>query len=104
LGAVRIPDPTTESDFCRRFGTGDVLDLMDAITEARHRVWKQQPKEFFQEAIIDADGTIVGTDAVCKQGVDLAYNATLGYYPLVVSPANIQEPLFLVNRSGNRPT
>ena len=104
LGAVRIPDPTTAGDFCRRFGWGDVLELMDAINEARLRVWKQQPKEFFQEAIIDADGTIVGTDAACKQGVDLAYNGTWGYHPLVVSLANTQEPLFLVNRSGNRPS
>lgn len=104
LGAQRIPDPTTAGDFCRRFRTGDVLELMDAINEARLRVWKQQPKEFFKEAIIDADGTIVGTDAACKEGVDLAYNGVWGYHPLVVSLANTQEPLFLVNRSGNRPS
>jgi Transposase DDE domain group 1 len=104
LGAERIPDPTTEGDFCRRFGTGDVLELMDAINEARLRVWKQQPEEFFQEATIDADGTIVGTDGVCKEGIDLAYNGTWGYHPLVVSLANTQEPLFIVNRSGNRPS
>src|SRR5262249_7468933 len=39
LGAERIPDPTTAGDFCRRFGMGDVLELMDAINEARLRVW-----------------------------------------------------------------
>jgi hypothetical protein len=82
----------------------DVLELMDAINEARLRVWKQQPAEFFQEAVIDADGTIVGTDASCKQRVDLAYNGVWGYHPLVVSLANTAEPLFLVNRSGNRPS
>jgi hypothetical protein len=104
LGAVRIPDPTTAGDFCRRFGRGDVLDLMDAINQTRLRVWNQQPQEFFQEAIIDADGSIVATDAACKEGVDLAYNGVWGYHPLVVSLANTQEPLFLVNRSGNRPS
>jgi Transposase DDE domain group 1 len=104
LGAQRIPDPTTAGDFCRRFGWDDVLELMEAVNEARLRVWKQQPEEFFQEAIIDADGTIVGTDAVCKEGVDLAYNGVWGYHPLVVSLANTQEPLFIVNRSGNRPS
>jgi Transposase DDE domain group 1 len=104
LGAERIPDPTTAGDFCRRFGMGDVLELMDAINEARLRVWKQQPEEFFHEAIIDADGTVVATDAVCKEGVDLAYNGIWGYHPLVVSLANTQEPLFIVNRSGNRPS
>ncbi len=104
LGAVRIPDPTTAGDFCRRFRDGHVLELMDAINEARLRVWKQQPAEFFNEAVIDADGTIVGTDAACKQGVDLAYNGVWGYHPLVVSLANTQEPLFVFNRSGNRPS
>lgn len=104
LGAQRIPDPTTAGDFCRRFGRGDVLDLMDAINEARLRVWNEQPKEFFDQALIDADGTIVGTDAACKEGVDLAYNGVWGYHPLVISLANTQEPLFVVNRSGSRPS
>jgi Transposase DDE domain group 1 len=104
LGARRIPDPTTEGDFCRRIGEEDVLDLMDAFNQARLRVWEQQPQEFFQQAIIDADGTLVDTDAACKQGVDVAYNGVWGYHPLVVSLANTQEPLFLVNRSGNRPS
>jgi Transposase DDE domain group 1 len=104
LGAQRIPDPTTEGDFCRRFDEKDVLELMDTINESRLRVWKQQSEEFFREAIIDADGTIVGTDAACKEGIDLAYNGVWGYHPLVVSLANTAEPLFLVNRSGNRPS
>jgi hypothetical protein len=90
LGAERIPDPTTAGDFCRRFGLGDILDLLDAINRARLRVWKQQAAAFFDEAVIDADGTLVPTDAQCKQ--------------LVVSLANTQEPLFLANRGGNRPS
>jgi hypothetical protein len=77
---------------------------MDAINEARVRVWKQQPQEFFQEAIIDADGTIVGTNAACEEGVDSAYNGVWGYHPLAVSLANTQELLFLVNRGGSRPS
>ena len=60
LGAERIPDPTTAGDFCRRFSSeADVLTLMDAINESRLRVWAQQPDEFLDEAILDADGTIV---------------------------------------------
>jgi hypothetical protein len=104
LGAQRIPDPTTAGDFCRRFTEHDVLTLMDAINESRLRVWAQQPPEFFTEAILDVDGTLVGTDAECKQGVDIAYNGTWGYHLLIVSLANTGEPLYLVNRSGNRPS
>jgi hypothetical protein len=104
LGAQRLPDPTTAGDFCRRFAEADVLTLMDAINRARLRVWAQQPPQFFDEAIIDADGTIVPTDAECKHGVDIAYNGQWGYHPLLVSLANTAEPLFLFNRSGNRPS
>ncbi len=104
LGAERIPDPTTAGDFCRRFTEADVETLMDAINEARVRVWRQQPAEFFAEAVIDADGTLAPTTGECKQGMDIAYEGTWGYHPLVISLAQTQEPLFLVNRSGNRPS
>ncbi|MFI5456258.1 MAG: IS1380 family transposase [Isosphaerales bacterium] len=104
LGAERIPDPTTAGDFCRRFRESDVMTLMDAFNQARLRVWAQQPPEFFEEATLDADGTIVPTDAECKQGADFAYDGQYGYHPLLISLANTAEPLFLFNRSGNRPS
>jgi hypothetical protein len=104
LGAQRIPDPTTAGDFCRRFAPGDVEQLMGIFNEVRLRAWKQQPADFFDEAFIDADGTLAPTDGWCKRGVDLSYNGVWGYHPLVVSLANTAEPLFLVNRSGNRPS
>jgi hypothetical protein len=76
LGAERIPDPTTAGDFCRRFREAHVVTLMDAINETRRRVWAQQPPEFFAQAVLDVDGTLVATDAECKPGVDLSYNGT----------------------------
>jgi len=104
LGAQRIPDPTTAGDFCRRFDEPAIEALQAAINETRRRVWRAQPVEFFDEAVIDADGTLVETTGQCKEGMDIAYNGVWGYHPLVVSLANTQEPLFLVNRSGNRPS
>jgi hypothetical protein len=105
LGASRIPDPTTAGDFCRRFESADdVNNLQDAINLARIGVWKQQPPEFFGQATIDADGTLAPTDGCCKQGMDISYNGIWGYHPLLISLANTKEPLYLLNRSGNRPS
>jgi hypothetical protein len=104
LGAQRIPDPTTAGDFCRRFDEATIEAMQTAINETRRRVWQTQPAEFFEEAIIDADGTLAETTGQCKEGMDIAYTGVWGYHPLVVSLANTQEPLYLVNRSGNRPS
>jgi hypothetical protein len=105
LGARTIPDPTTAGDFCRRFSAEQVELLMDLVNEVRAGVWRQQGASFFAEtAKIDADGSIVETHGACKQGMGLAYNGIWGYHPLLVSLANTGEPLFIANRSGNRPS
>ena len=54
LAAERIPDPTTEGDFCRRFEPENVEALMKAINSVRLKVWARQPKGFFRRATIDA--------------------------------------------------
>jgi hypothetical protein len=104
LGARRIPDPTTAGDFCRRFEPDDVHTLLDVLNDIRQKTWVGQPDEFFAQARIDADGTLVPTTGECKQGMDIAYNGTWGYHALVVSLANTGEVLSLINRSGNRPS
>ncbi len=104
LGAQRIPDPTTAGDFLRRFGAADLDILMRVLNGKRVRVWQQQPDAFLEEAIVEADGTLVGTTGECKQGMDLSYNGVWGYHPLVVSLANTQEPLFILNRPASRPS
>jgi hypothetical protein len=104
LGARRIPDPTTAGDFCRRFQPYHINVLQDIFDDVRIGVWKQQPDSFFDQAILDADGTLVPTAAECKEGVDIAYDGTWGYHPLLVSLANTKEVMRIVNRPGNRPS
>jgi hypothetical protein len=105
LGTASLPDPTTAGDFCRRFDPGAVLALQEAVNRARLKVWRRQPGSFFQQpAVIDADASIVPTDAQTKQGMDIAYNGIWGYSALVVSLANTQEPLYLGLLGANRPS
>ena len=104
LGARRIPDPTTAGDFCRRFNEVALFRLQAIFNGTRLKVWRQQPPAFFEEAILDADGTMAETTGECKQGMDINYKGQWGYHPLILSLANTGEPLFVVNRSGNRPS
>jgi hypothetical protein len=104
LGARRIPDPTTAGDFCRRFDAAAIFRLQAIFNATRLKVWRQQPESFFAEAVLDADGTMAETTGECKQGMDINYKGQWGYHPLVLSLANTGEPLFVVNRPGNRPS
>ena len=72
VGADSIPDPTTAGDFCRRFGAADLDDLRRAIDDARLNVWRRQSADFFTEAVIDMDGTLVVTSGECKGGMDIS--------------------------------
>src|SRR5262249_48544932 len=88
-----------------RFLPSDLRTLTEVINEVRLEVWKRQPRSFFTTtARIDADGSIVPTTGECKEGMDLSYKGDWGYHPLIVSLANTGEPLFLMNRSGGRPS
>ncbi len=104
LGAERIPDPTTAGDFCRRFSPWDVFALQESWHEARLKVWQQQPDSFFDLAVIEADGTMVETCGERKEGIGMNYQKQWGYHPLVMTLAHTREVLYLVNRSGNRPS
>jgi hypothetical protein len=104
IGAERIPDPTTAGDFCRRFNEDSIVSLQERINDIRERVWDLQDASFFDEAIIDIDATIAGTNGECKEGMGLSYKGIWGYAPLMISLANTREPLYLVNRPGNTPS
>jgi hypothetical protein len=105
LGAERIPDPTTAGDFTRRFSEAGVYRLMEAVNAIRVRVWRKRLRRSERgEAMLDVDGVVAPTSGECKEGMGLAYNGVWGYHPLLVSLANTMEPLYLVNRAGNRPS
>jgi len=105
LGAEAIPDPTTAGDFCRRFDEAEIHALMRAANDARLAVWAAQGPEFTATtAVLDGDGTIVPTTGERKEGMGLSYKGLWGYHPLLISLANTGEPLFIANRSGNRPS
>jgi hypothetical protein len=104
FAAERIPDPTTAGDFLRRFDETSILELQETFNETRAKVWKLQDASFHKEAVIDVDGTIAETTGECKEGMDIAYNGIWGYAPLIVTLANTNEVLYLVNRPGSRPS
>ena len=78
--------------------------MQEVFNATRLKVRRQQPKSFFEEAVLDADGTMVETTGECKQGMDINHKGQWGYHALVISLANTGEPLYVVNRSGNRPS
>lgn len=104
LGADRIPASTTAGDFLRRFDESSVSALMDAINAVRKNIWRSQPEADRRLALIDVDGTLVPTLGEMKEGADFSYKAGWGFAPLLVSLANTQEVLYVVNRPGNRPS
>ena len=106
LGAELIPDPTTAGDFCRRFDRDELLEaLLEAINAVRPQLWAKRARRLLGAiAYLDVDGTIVGTEGERKAGMDLSYKGIWGYAPLLVSLANTQEVLYVVNRPGNVPS
>jgi hypothetical protein len=105
LGARSIPDPTTAGDYARRFSAEDLRVLQRLFNDVRVCLSQQQPESFRQEtARIDADGTYVHTSGECKEGMDINYKGDWGFHPLLVSFANTGEPLWVLNRPGNRPS
>lgn len=101
VGACRVPDPTTAGDFLRRFDEYS-LGVMDTVLdEQRDRLWKLLPARMRRRATVDLDSTLKPVYGECKQGADFSYKGTWSYHPLLISVAETNECLRLINRSGN---
>lgn len=104
LGFERIPDPTTAGDFLRRFDSRSIEQAQEAILQTSTGVLANKlPACERKLAIIDADGTLSPTGAECMDGIDYSgHKKQWGYHPLLLSLANTGQPLWIINRPGNR--
>ena len=102
LGASRIPDPTTAGDFLRRFGEEDIIRLNEACDGLHRTAWrKRYGRRKQDQALVDLDSHVHHVYGHQKEGADFTYKGGFGYHPLVISLAETQECLRIVNRSGN---
>ncbi|MHC4164894.1 MAG: IS1380 family transposase [Planctomycetota bacterium] len=102
LGAARIPDPTTAGDFLRRFDAEALGALDRAIDRGQEMVWKRRyGRRKATQAIVDLDSHVHPVYGDQKEGADFSYKGSLAYHPLVISLAETQECLRLINRPGN---
>jgi hypothetical protein len=105
LGAVRLPDPTTAGDFLRRFDAASLGALDAAIDEGQEAVWRRRyGRKKADRAIVDLDSHVHPVYGDQKEGADFSYKGPLAYHPLVISLAETQECLRLINRPGNTPS
>ena len=81
LGAERIPDPTTEEDFCRRFTEDDVESLMKSINDTRLKVWADNPRRFSPKRLWTPTAHWPRPRGNAKKGMDVSYNGTWGVSP-----------------------
>ena len=104
VGACRVPDPTTAGDFLRRFDATKLGFLQHVFDETHEKVWAALPRAKRRVATIDLDSTIKPVYGECKEGADFSYTGKWSYHPLLISVAETNECLRLINRSGNRPS
>jgi hypothetical protein len=105
LGAARIPDPTTAGDFLRRFDEASLSALDGAIDEGQEAVWRRRyGRKKVDRVLVDLDSHVHRVYGDQKEGADFSYKGPLAYHPLVISLAETQECLRLINRPGNTPS
>jgi hypothetical protein len=102
LGTRQIPDPTTAGDFLRRFDKENLDALNEVIDDTHEIVWKKRyGKKKRAVALVDLDSHLHPIYGNQKEAADFNYKGSYGYHPLVISLAETQEVLRILNRPGN---
>ncbi len=101
---IRLPPATSAGRLSPPTDIDTLQDIFNDVRQPRTLATANRRQLFSTMALIDMDGSLVETTGQCKQGMDIAYDGTWGYHPLVLTLAATGEVLSIVNRSGNRPS
>jgi len=102
LEVDEIPSPQAMGEFLKRFGIGDIHDLLRA-----QRLLQQRVHPLIVEHLpapvctLDFDASIFAQCAKLREGVRKAYNGERGYAPLLVYWAEAGEWLYAHLQRGN---
>jgi DDE family transposase len=97
-----VPSPQAMGEFLKRFGIGDIHDLLRAQRLIQQRV-HPLIVEHLPEPVctLDFDASIFAQFAKLREGVRMAYNGERGYAPLLVYWAEAGELLYAHFQRGN---
>ena len=96
------PPPATSA---AAFDEASIRSLMQAVDEARlERLGAAARRSSSTGRRSTWTARLVVTTGECKAGMDISYNGTWGYHPLLVSLAKTGEVLRLSTAPGNRPS
>jgi Transposase DDE domain group 1 len=99
LGLASVIAPTTAGELLRRFGIGDIQDLLRLLRLISERV---RPSQRSETCTLDLDGSIYEQCSKSKEGSRQAYNGQVGYDPLFCFWAEEGELLLSHLRAGDR--
>lgn len=100
-GVDRVSNPSTVGDFLRRFGRGDLNDLKAGIWGMRKEAWQKLKKSKRRWASLDLDSKICAVYGQQKEGADFGYEGSYGYHPEMLSLAETNEWIDVINRPCN---
>jgi Transposase DDE domain group 1 len=99
LGLESVIAPTTAGEFLRKFGIGDIQDLLRVLRLTSERV---RPSQTSNTCTLDLDASIYEQCTKGKEGSREAYNGQVGYHPLFCFWAEEGELLLTHLLAGNR--